>query len=171
MQFGRNEQLQIFQRPQCLFLIAHEIKWYPTQKWTLIDLCSLPRYQEFYIHRLVRLRWLVPSSKLVTLFVLVNVYQQTKHNITPAWPHVSEFKKVLNCRFQAVDSGFQKLDSGLWQWNLDSKFQSLVLFRIPKPKFPNFHDCGIRVPLHGGTSCFRPKRIPNLDTFLPFHNA
>ena len=34
-----------------------------------------------------------------------------------------------------MDCGFQELDSSLGcQWNLDSKFQSLVGFRIPNPR-------------------------------------
>ena len=37
---------------------------------------------------------------------------------------VRESKKVL-------DSGFNALDSSLYQWNLDPGFQSLVKFRIP----------------------------------------
>ena len=37
--------------------------------------------------------------------------------------------------FHAVDSGFQLLDSILCQWNLDSGFQSLVGFRIPRAVF------------------------------------
>ena len=37
--------------------------------------------------------------------------------------------------FHAVDSGFQVLDSSLCQWNLDSGFQSLVGFRIPRAVF------------------------------------
>ena len=31
-----------------------------------------------------------------------------------------------------MDSGFQVLDSSLFQWNLDSGFQSLVVFQIPR---------------------------------------
>ena len=34
-----------------------------------------------------------------------------------------------------MDSRFQELDSSLCQWNLDSRFQSLVGFRIPLAVF------------------------------------
>ena len=42
---------------------------------------------------------------------------------------------------------------------LDSGFQSLVGFRIPKPRIPDstskkFLYSGIRIPLHGANSCF-----------------
>ena len=40
-------------------------------------------------------------------------------------------KTVLDSRFHAVDSGFQALDSSLRQWNLDSRFRSLMGFRNP----------------------------------------
>ena len=56
--------------------------------------------------------------------------------------HVREFKKVLECGFNAVDSGFQALDSSLCQWNLDSGFPELYSgfqnpgFRIPQAKVP-----------------------------------
>ena len=33
---------------------------------------------------------------------------------------------------------FQVPDSCLYQWNLDSGFQSLVAFRIPMPRIPDF---------------------------------
>ena len=45
-------------------------------------------------------------------------------------PHVRESKTVLDSGFCAVDSGFQVLRSGLFQWNLDSGFRWLVGFRI-----------------------------------------
>ena len=48
-------------------------------------------------------------------------------------PHVRESKTVLESGFRTVDSGFQVLDSSICQENLDSGFQSLVGFRIPKP--------------------------------------
>ena len=35
---------------------------------------------------------------------------------------------------------FQVPDSCLYQWNLDSGFQSLVAFRIPMPRLPDFTD-------------------------------
>ena len=45
--------------------------------------------------------------------------------------HVRESKTVLDPGFHAVDSRFQVLDFTLFQWNLDSGFQSFVGFRIP----------------------------------------
>ena len=78
-------------------------------------------------------------------------------------PDVSEYKTVL-------DSGFRVLDYSLFQWNLDSRFYSLVgylssiysgfqspAFRIPWAKFSpipdptskNFPDSRIWIPLHG----------------------
>jgi len=60
------------------------------------------------------------------------------------FPHVREFKAVLDSGFHTLDSVFQVLDSSLFQWNLDSGFQSLVgiripwnVFWIPKPRIPN----------------------------------
>ena len=46
----------------------------------------------------------------------------------------------------------------LFQWNLDSGFQSLMAFRIPRPRIPDstskyFQDSGIRIPLRGATEC------------------
>ena len=40
-------------------------------------------------------------------------------------------KTVLDSRFHAVDSGFHVLDSSLCQWNLDSRFRSLMGLRNP----------------------------------------
>ena len=45
-------------------------------------------------------------------------------------PHVRESKTVLDSGFRAVDSGFQVLNSILFQWKLDSGFRWLVGFRI-----------------------------------------
>ena len=45
--------------------------------------------------------------------------------------HVREPKTVLDSGFHAVDSGIQVLNARLCQWNLDSRFQLLVRFRIP----------------------------------------
>ena len=57
--------------------------------------------------------------------------------------HVKESRTVLDSGFHAVDSGFQGLDSSLCRQNLDSAFQLLVgfwipkaVFRIPKSKSP-----------------------------------
>ena len=68
-----------------------------------------------------------------------------------------ESRTVVDSGLHAVDSGFQVLDSSIFQWNLDSGFQSLMGFRIPqavfrilKPSistgkiFPNFE---IQIPL------------------------
>ena len=35
-----------------------------------------------------------------------------------------------------MDSRFHEVDSSLCEWNLDSEFQSLVVFRIPLAVFP-----------------------------------
>ena len=45
--------------------------------------------------------------------------------------HVREPKTVLDSGFHTVDSGIQVLNASLCQWNLDSRFQLLVGFRIP----------------------------------------
>ena len=52
-------------------------------------------------------------------------------------PHVRESKTVLDSGFHTVDSGFQVLDSSICQWNLDSGFQSLLVFRIPWAVIPD----------------------------------
>ena len=52
-------------------------------------------------------------------------------------PHVKESRTVLDSGFHSVDSGFQVLDSSICSWKLDSGFQSLVGFRIPKPRIPD----------------------------------
>ena len=75
-------------------------------------------------------------------------------------PHVRESKKVLDSGFHTVDSWFQVLYSSLFQWNLDSGFQSLVVFRIPwavlrihTQKFPRLRgatwssNCSLQVKL------------------------
>ena len=49
--------------------------------------------------------------------------------------HSRESKTFLD---SAADSRFQVLDSSFCPWNLDSWFQSLVGFRIPKPRIPDF---------------------------------
>ena len=48
----------------------------------------------------------------------------------PGSPRVRESRTLLDSGFHAVDSGFQVLDLGLCQWNLDSGFQLLVGVRI-----------------------------------------
>ena len=69
-------------------------------------------------------------------------------------PHVRESRIVLDSGLHAVDSGFQVLDSCLFLWNLDSRFESfIVAFRIPKPMIQDsaskiFPDSGIQMPLH-----------------------
>ena len=50
-------------------------------------------------------------------------------------PHVRESKTVLDSGFRAVDSEFQVLDSGLFQWTMDSGFRWLVGFRIASAVF------------------------------------
>ena len=60
------------------------------------------------------------------------------------------------------------LDSTLFHWNLNSRFHSLLGFRIPKPRIPdstrkNFTDSGIRIPLQGAIHRFAViyARIPH----------
>ena len=52
----------------------------------------------------------------------------------PESPHVRESKTVSDSGFHAVDSGVQVLDYSLCQWNTDTRFQSLLRFRTPKPR-------------------------------------
>ena len=44
-------------------------------------------------------------------------------------------RQSLDSGFHTVDSRFQVLDCGLCRWNIDSGFQSLVGFWIPKAVF------------------------------------
>ena len=84
-------------------------------------------------------------------------------------PHVREFKTVLDPGFHVVVSRFQVLDSSLCQWNLDSRFHSVVriqraILSIPKPRIPdstskNFPDSGIQIPLHLGVTITFQGRI------------
>ena len=87
--------------------------------------------------------------------------QPSLGNVNHSFAHVRESNTVL-------DSGFQVLDFSLCKWNLDSRLQSLVgfritwaVFRIPKPRIPDstsknfthsaFHEqqfSGIGFPLH-----------------------
>ena len=58
--------------------------------------------------------------------------------------------------------GFRNSGTGFWilsLWNLDSGFQTLAGFRIPRPGIPDttsktFSDSGIRITLDGAISCF-----------------
>ena len=60
-----------------------------------------------------------------------------------------------------LDSGFQPvLDSSLFLWNVFWISDSLVVFRIPKPRVQDFTsklflDSGIRIPLNGATIIFK----------------
>ena len=94
--------------------------------------------------------------------------QPSLGNVNHSFAHVKESNTVLDSGFHAMYSGFQVLDFSLSQWNLDSRLQSLVgfritwvVFRIPKPRIPDsrsknfthsaFHEqqfFGIRFPLH-----------------------
>ena len=56
-------------------------------------------------------------------------------NLTINKPSSSLSKTVLDFEFHAVDSRFRHWIPDHCQWNLDSGFQSLVGFRIPKPVF------------------------------------
>ena len=84
-------------------------------------------------------------------------------------PDVRESKNTLDPGFHAIDSGFQVLDSSFCLWNLDSGFQSLMGFRIPKLRIPDskskilsasgFHKQkfpGIWIPLYGANSSVLP---------------
>ena len=44
---------------------------------------------------------------------------------------IARLNFLSSIKIQAVDSGFQVLDSSLGKWNLDSGFLSLVGIRIP----------------------------------------
>ena len=56
-------------------------------------------------------------------------------NLTINKPSSSSSKTFLDFEFHAVDSRFRHWIPDHCQWNLDSGFQSLVGFRIPKPAF------------------------------------
>ena len=56
-------------------------------------------------------------------------------NLTINKPSSSSSKTVLDFEFHAVDSRFRHWIPDRCQWNLDSGFQSLVGFHIPKPVF------------------------------------
>ena len=73
-------------------------------------------------------------------------------------PHVRESKTVLDSGSQAVDFGFQIVDSSQCQWSLDSGFQSLVGFR------KNVPGSGIRISLHGATWGEYLLRLPSQST-------
>ena len=62
---------------------------------------------------------------------------------------LSPYKVIVDSGFHAVNSGFQVLDFGC-QWHLDSGFQSLVGFRIPRVKS---HVPNPRIP-HSTTKLF-----------------
>ena len=65
-------------------------------------------------------------------------------------PHVMESKTVLDSGSQAVDFGFQVVDSSQCQWSLDCGFQSLVGFRIPQAKMSGVLESGFPyMELHG----------------------
>ena len=59
---------------------------------------------------------------------------KTNHQTCKSF-HSRESKTFLD---SAADSRFQVLDSSFCPWNPDSWFQSLVGFRIPKPRIPDF---------------------------------
>ena len=70
------------------------------------------------------------------------------YSTTTLSPHVRESKTSWDSGFDAVDSGFQVMDSSLCQWNLDSGSQLLVgfqipwaVFRIPKHRIQDFFSC------------------------------
>ena len=74
-------------------------------------------------------------------------------------------KTVLDSGFQARDSGFQLLDFTLCQWNLDSRFQTLVRFRIPWAEFRDFVSrFRIRVSVSGFRILVCGFRYPNSVT-------
>ena len=98
----------------------------------------------------------------MTLLVRSTQGCATSPNVSP---HVKKSKTVLHSGFHGVDSGFQVVNPNS-QWNsLNSRFQSLVGFRIPKPRIPDstrkiFPDSGIRIPLHGAKRHSRGTKPP-----------
>ena len=57
---------------------------------------------------------------------------------------------MLDSGSQAVDFGFQVVDSSQCQWSLGSGFQSLVGFRIPQAKMSRVFESGFPyMELHG----------------------
>ena len=70
------------------------------------------------------------NVKVESRFTAFLSYFKTLSVGAPGSPHLRGSKTVLDSRFHSVDSGFQVLDLGLCQWNLDSGFQSLMGFRI-----------------------------------------
>ena len=61
------------------------------------------------------------------------------------WRRLGNPRQFVDSGFHAMDSEFQVLNSIFWEGNFDSGFQSLVrfqvsraVFRIPKPRIPNF---------------------------------
>ena len=109
--------------------------------------------------------WNLYSKKIIVLGFHLDV-RTVKFFLSYHSPHVRESRAVLNSEIHAEDSGFQVLDSPICQWNLDSGFQSLVgfripraVFRIPKPRIPDsiskiFRGSGIWISLHGAISLF-----------------
>ena len=75
-------------------------------------------------------------------------------------------KTVLDSESHSMDSGFLVLDSSIFHWNMNSRFHSLMGFRIPwavfwipKPRISdstrkNFTDSRIRIPLQGAIHRF-----------------
>ena len=85
------------------------------------------------------------------------------------WRRLGNPRQSVDSGFYAMDSGFQVLNFSLCEGNFDSGFQSLVrfqvsraVFRIPKPRIPDFtskiisesgfnkqESPGLRTALHG----------------------
>ena len=76
-------------------------------------------------------------SILPTLSSLTERERKQEIDLGDNSPLVRKSKAVLDSGFHTVDSGFKVLDF-IFQWKLDSGFQSLVgFFRIPNPRIPD----------------------------------
>ena len=125
-----------------------------------------------------------PADTKIWSFHLGKLVRWSISHVGRMSPYVREPKTVLDSGLHAVDSGFQLVDSSLFQWNLDSGFRIPILSRIPdslscipdskaldsrflkekcswilESKSKNITDSGIRIPLHGAKngSSFKPR--------------
>ena len=87
--------------------------------------------------------------------------------------NVRESKIVSDSSFHPMYSGFQKQNSSLWWWNLDSERQSLVRFQISKPKILDstgkIIDPWFRIPWAKLLGFRNPDSLTWGDLFLGLH--